>query len=351
MHSHAYDENSGPCSLFLIALPVLLLLGLLLTACTPVEQQRSLSFSGPTMGTDFRITVVLDPEYDENKLFSQVQIELAALEQKMSTYIAESEVSRFNRSAAGQAFDLSEPTADVVRQALSISAITDGYFDITVGPLVNAWGFGAAGRVNSRPPESLLQTISQAVGYQKLALQGVTLSKQHDDLEIDLSAIAKGYAVDRIAELLQASGVQNFLVNIGGELRAAGLNVDQQLWRVGIENPELLGGVAKIVQLDNQAIATSGDYRNFALIDGQKYSHTIDPLKQQPVLHRLALVSVLSDTASTADALATAMMAMGEERAQAYARREKIAAYFVIRGLQSDHYQIEITPEFMPNLQ
>ena len=151
--------------------------------------------------------------------------------------------------------------------------------------------------------------------------------------------------MDQVARLLQAKQLNNFLIDIGGELRLSGLNVDQRVWRVAIEKPQTLGGVQQVLELTDAAIATSGDYRNFIRIDGRKYSHTINPKTLTPVFHRLALVSVVSENASTADALATALMAMGEEAALEFAIRQDLVAYFVIRG-DDDSYKISYTDKF-----
>jgi thiamine biosynthesis lipoprotein len=166
-----------------------------------------------------------------------------------------------------------------------------------------------------------------------------------------LSPIAKGYAVDKVASVIEAYGINDYLVNIGGELRASGKTVDAQLWRVGIEKPHILGGIQQIALLDNKAIATSGDYRNYLVVDGQQFSHTIDPITLKPVLHKLALVSVIADKASTADALATAMMVMGEEKAWSFALNNRLAAYFIVRGDENKPFVIKYTEEFERNLQ
>ena len=340
------SKNSGLCSLFLIVL-----LGNVLFACSPTKQFKSLTYSGPIMGTDFRITVVLPAERDGDILFEKIKTTMQDVEQSMSTYLSDSELSRFNAAPADRPIEISAGLAEVLSEALTISRLSDGFFDVTVGGLVNAWGFGPDGRIEAQPSAGDLRKLEQSVGYRKLSLNGRRLSKTDDRVMIDLSAIAKGYAVDQVASYLGQQGVQHFLIDIGGELRAAGRNIDKQLWRVGIERPEMQGGIDRIVALNNKAIATSGDYRNFLMIDGQKFSHTIDPKAMRPVLHRLALVSVIAEQASTADALATALMAMGETRAQQFARQNQLAAYFVIRNQQSGGYTTKITSQFLPNLQ
>ena len=303
------------------------------------------------MGTDYRITLVSDTEIDESQLRQGVLRVMQAVNQTMSTYLADSEVSRFNALDTDAAFSVSKQTAEVIQQALEVSEMSDGYFDITVGPLVRAWGFGAAGAISQMPDAAVLSELDELVGFDKLQLNDLQLRKTDSRVEIDLSAIAKGYAVDQVAVYLFQQSINDFLINIGGELRASGKNVDHNVWRVGIERPEMLGGVENIVVLNNMAIATSGDYRNFIVLDGKKYSHTIDPTEKRPVLHNLALVSVIHERASYADALATAMMAMGEVRAQQFAKKHAIASYFAIRLGQGEDYKIVTTEQFIPYLQ
>jgi len=318
-------KNSGLGSLFLVLL-------LLLGACQQVAEQRQMwVFAGPIMGTDFRIIVVTEGDLDKAVLQNKVAKAMQAINSSMSTYLESSELSQINRSAAGQKNTLSSAMNEVLVESLRLSVLTAGAFDVTVGPIVDLWGFGPSGTINQRPDAKAVQRLADSVGYHTLQLQDNTLIKSHSDTQLDLSAIAKGYAVDRVADTLAEFGVRDYLINIGGELRAAGTNVDRQLWRVGVEKPELLGGIQQVVTLDNMAIATSGDYLNFVVLDGQRFSHTIDPVSKKPVLHRLALVSVMHSSAATADALATALMAMGEDRAIDFATQQKLAAYFVVR--------------------
>ena len=320
-------------------------------ACAPVPQRHVVTLDGPIMGTDYRITLVSDTEIEESQLRQGVLQVMEAVNQKMSTYLIDSEISQFNAFDGKQAFTVSKQTAEVIQQSLEVSAMSDGYFDITVGPLVRAWGFGAVGVIKQVPDVALLSDLDELVGFDKLQLNNLQLRKTDSRVEIDLSAIAKGYAVDQVANYLLKQSINDFLINIGGELRAFGTNVDHHIWRVGIERPEILGGVENIVALNNMAIATSGDYRNFVVLDGRKYSHTIDPIAKRPVLHKLALVSVIHERASYADALATAMMAMGEVRALHFAKKHAIASYFAIRLGQGEDYKIVTTEQFIPYLQ
>ncbi len=332
-----------------------LLCGLIfvLSACQPPAER--LYLAGPIMGTEYRITIVSDAggspvRGDEAALRMAVVSAMEAVNQSMSTYIPDSELSRFNRMKAGETLQMSDGLYDVVAEALEISRVSEGAFDATLGKAIRLWGFAEDGQITRQPSTEKLALIRESVGYEKLSIQARALSKSVDDLEVNLSAIAKGYAVDKVTEAIASLGYRNYLVDIGGELRAAGVNADGQNWRVGVEKPHVTGGVAQVVELRDQAIATSGDYRNFLTIDGERFSHTIDPNTLRPVFHRLASVSVLSERASTADALATALLTMGDEKGVAFAEQNGLAAYFIIRSETEGNYEIHVTEQFKTNL-
>lgn len=305
-------------------------------------------FSGPTMGTQYRVTVVGRSNSGDDYAQTEAAIAQAieAVNQSMSTYLPDSELSQFNRLSKGGTAVLSDSLYEVISEAQSISEFSDGAFDATLGKAVRLWGFSEDGRISQQPSPETLDALKESVGYKNLKLQGKQLTKLAQGLEVNLSAIAKGYAVDQVADTLSALGYTHFLVNIGGELRASGTNADNELWRVGVEKPHLLGGIEQVISLENEAIATSGDYRNFILLDGQQFSHTIDPLTLKPVYHKLASVSVLSNKASTADALATALLAMGDEKGLVFAEMHDIAAYFIIRGDTEGSFEIRSTGKF-----
>jgi len=308
-------------------------------------------FSGPMMGTQYRITAVVTPELDVAQLEKHLIATMQAVNQSMSNYVDDSELSLLNRAPTGLAIELSTDLASVLEQAQSISVQSDGAFDVTLGPVINLWGFGPDGRITQKPTKQTLNNLKASIGYQNIDLQGQVLRKRSAGVTIDLSAIAKGYGVDQAALTLQEHGVTDYLVNIGGELKASGLNIDKEVWRVGIEKPHILGGIQKIVSLANKAIATSGDYRNFYVIDGQQYSHTIDAKTLSPVFHKLALVSVIHESAAMADGLATAMMAMGEQRATSFANEYGLNTYMIIRGNKEGEFIEQISEKFSLNLQ
>lgn len=303
------------------------------------------------MGTEYRITVVSNATIDQQMVSESVLAAMQSVNQSMSNYIPDSELSKFNSLAANVPFVVSSDFASVMLEAEQISKLSSGAFDVTLAKAIDAWGFGPDGTINKKPSDEELLTLRDTVGYQYLNLQESVLSKSKDGVEVSLSAIAKGYAVDKVADAIEEYGINDYLVNIGGELRASGKTIDAQTWRVGIEKPHILGGIQQVALLDNKAIATSGDYRNYLVVDGQRFSHTIDPATLKPVLHKLALVSIITDKASTADALATAMMVMGEEKAWSFAEQNRLAAYFIVRGDQDQPFVFKYTEEFERNLQ
>jgi thiamine biosynthesis lipoprotein len=324
---------------------------LMLCACQQRPEAQSVTFSGPIMGTEYRITVVVPVADALDQLELDILAEMNAVNSSMSTYLVDSELSQINRLPAYTPFVLSPELNSVLSEALEISELSQGAFDVTVADAVNLWGFGPNGTITAQPSPEQLVSLQASVGYKNLRLVNGSLSKVNAATKIDLSAIAKGYAVDQVARMLKAKRFNNFLIDVGGELRLSGLNVDKRVWRVAIEKPQTLGGVQQVLELTDAAIATSGDYRNFININGRKYSHTISPKTLKPVFHRLALVSVISENASTADALATALMAMGEAAALEFARDKDLIAYFVIRGDDEGSYKVSYTDKFARFLQ
>jgi len=215
-----------------------------------------------------------------------------------------------------------------------VSEMTDGAYDVTVGPLVNLWGFGPQDTHDKIPARGAIESARARTGYHNLELRQTpaAIRKRLPGLYVDLSSIAKGYAVDRVARLLEGQGIENYLVEIGGELRGKGHNERGTAWRIGIERPSANDrAVYKALKLDRSGLATSGDYRNYFEHDGQRYSHIINPLTGQPVSHKLASVTVIAASAMRADALATALMVLGPQDGYALAEHEGIAAFFIVK--------------------
>jgi thiamine biosynthesis lipoprotein len=223
----------------------------------------------------------------------------------------------------------------VVKAALRISRLTQGAFDVTIGPVVNLWGFGPQTAEEALPSDKAVKDALAKVGYERVHVRDTppALRKERSDINIDLSAIAKGYGVDKIAQYLEAQGIGHYLVEIGGELRGKGLNPNGVPWRIAIEKPDPGQRVIeRIIQISDRGVATSGDYRNFFEIAGQRYSHTMDPRTGRPVRHDLASVTVVSDTCMEADALATALLVMGPEQGFRFAQSQGIEAFFIVIG-------------------
>lgn len=314
----------------------LALLGLLLAAC---ERQRAttpqLELVGQTMGTSFSIKVVTGIPLDKSKLEQEVTALLTRINGNLSTWLPDSALSLLNANTSTDWTGVTAELCDVIESALNLSEHTGGAFDITVGPLVNLWGFGPEiPEVEKIPTEASIALTKQRVGYQKLQTDCTipAVRKSRPDVYIDLSAFAKGYAVDQLAELLDAQGIGNYLVEIGGEVRLRGQNANDENWAIAIEKPaDFARTVQTVVHLTDQAMATSGDYRNFFEINGQRYAHTIDTRTGRPPTHNAAAVTVITTSAASADGLATALLVLGPKEGFEFAERENIAAYFLLR--------------------
>ncbi len=323
-------------ALLLVGLLVLIALSWWrLSGPPPESPRRLLAVSGPTMGTSYEVKVVLAGglELNGQELRRLVEPHLFRVNELMSTYDRGSELSRFNASDSTAPFPVAEETAEVVAAALKVSEQTAGAFDPTLGPIVNAYGFGPDER-NAAPTEEELAALHERVGYKKLELDRdpPALTKTHPDLYLDLSALAKGFAVDAVVEALARRGVAHYLVEIGGEVRAKGRNADGDLWRVGIEKPiENARAVQRVIPLDGRAMATSGDYRNYYEDAGRRISHMIDGRTRRPISHNLASASVVHDRCLWADAYATAIMALGPEDGLLLAEILELPALLLIR--------------------
>jgi thiamine biosynthesis lipoprotein len=291
--------------------------------------------AGETMGTTFSVKIVQQGDLADKELIRQrISDSLAALDQALSTYKADSNLSEFNRASSTNWVTVSQELCDVVDAAQLISRMTNGAFDITVGPLVNLWGFGPSGD-RSGPPDAESITAAKAnVGHRHLETDcdQPALRKKVPDLYVDLSGFAKGHAVDRIAEILDEFTAASYLVEIGGEVRMKGHNAKGVPWAIAVEKPlDDSRSVQSIVQLTDSAMATSGDYRNFFEWEGTRYSHTIDPATGYPVAHSGAAVTVIADSTARADGLATALLVLGPDKGMTLADRHAIAAYFLVR--------------------
>ena len=308
---------------------------LILTACKPTGPSV-VRFGGPIMGTRYTVKIARLPrELDLATVKAGVEKRLEAIDAAMSTYRPDSEVSRASRYDETDWFPVSEETAAVIETARRIGVLSGGALDITVAPLVNLWGFGPDKQREDVPGKAEITAALASVGSDKLEVRSdpPAVRKLHPRTQIDLSAVAKGFAVDEVARNLDSLGLESYMVDIGGELRTAGEKAPGVPWRIGIETPLELGReVAKLVPLRDQAMATSGDYRNFFMREGRRFSHTIDPRTGRPVTHALASVSVITSTCMEADALATALMVLGPEAGYQFAAEHNLAAFFIVRS-------------------
>lgn len=304
-----------------------------LVGCSEDSARNLLSLGGQTMGTTYSVKIVnLPPDLDQNALAQEFDGLLETVNQRMSTYRPESELSRFNAASTGDWLAISSDTRTVVEEALRVARVTDGAFDPTVGPLVALWGFGATGDGQRVPSPEDIAATRETIGFAKIETQDEPprLAKRQDGVRLDLSGVAKGFAVDKLAVHLDARGVTDYLVEVGGELRASGLGPEGRPWRVGIEKPTMApGDLQRIVDLDQGGLATSGNYRIFFEQDGQRYTHIVNPRSGWPVEHDLASATVVADSTMEADALSTSLLVLGAEAGMKLAAEQDIAAFFV----------------------
>ncbi|WP_150538332.1 FAD:protein FMN transferase [Actinobacillus vicugnae] len=335
-------------SLFIFAI-----FSLFLTACNKTPEQITLQ--GKTMGTTYTIKYIDDGNAKDlptsEEMQKQLDSILVAVNNEMSTYQKSSQISHFNQlSTVGQAVNISQDFAKVVAEAIRLNQITEGALDVTVGPLVNLWGFGPDKRLNKVPSAEQISERAKAVGIEKLKLvtgEQPSLIKLVPDLYLDLSSIAKGFGVDKLAEHLEGFDIANYLVEIGGELRGKGKNLQGVDWRIAIEQPTLVQGQSAqiTVPLHNLAMATSGNYRNyFEDEQGNRLSHIINPKELRPVNHKLASITVFSPTTMTADGLSTGLFVLGPEKALEVAERENLAVFLIIKN--GDTFETKMSSAF-----
>jgi thiamine biosynthesis lipoprotein len=336
MKRHAH--RAGPAWKGLVLFALLALVG-----CDRSPEAHR--FEGPIFGTGYHVTVYGD--FSDRQLTSLkdgIDDALEDVDRLMSTYKPESELSRFNAAPVGEPFALSPPTAQVIDEAIEIGELSNGAFDVTVGAAVNLWGFGPDKRPDEIPSDAEIAEALDEVDFRALHLNGNRLTKTKP-VYVDLSGIAKGYGVDHVAARLDALGVTSYLVEVGGEIRTRGTKPGGEPWRVAVEKPvSRERSVQRVLELEDVAVATSGDYRNYYEEDGRRYSHTIDPRTGRPITHHLASVTVVAEQCSTADGLATALEVLGPKKGMALANREDIAAYFIVKT--DEGFKTELSDAF-----
>lgn len=324
-----------------------------LTACSDEPEQVALQ--GKTMGTTYHIKYIDNGEHslpEPKQVQEELDNLLKSVNGAMSTYQKDSEISKFNQfKEVNTAFPISQDFAKVVKEAVRLNKVTEGALDVTVGPLINLWGFGPDKRLNKVPSQEQIAERAALVGIEKLKVlddDGKTsLEKSVGGLYLDLSSTAKGFGVDKLADYFKKLGVQNYLVEIGGELRGEGKNIHNEAWQIAIEKPEYQQGVSAqvVVPLDDLGMATSGNYRNyFEDENGRRLSHIINPKTSAPIDHNLASITVLAKETMTADGLATGLFVLGPDEAMRVAEKEHLPIYMIIKD--GDKYKTQMSSEF-----
>lgn len=296
-----------------------------------VSKQRNTPFqknSGFVFGTVYNITYQSDHD-----LQKEIEAELQKVDNSLSPFNKTSVISRVNRN---EKVTVNDMFSEVFQLAGKISAETDGAFDITVAPMVNAWGFGF--KTGNMPDARQLDSLRAIVGFHKVKLAGNRVVKKNPNIMLDCSAIAKGYGCDVVARFLEKNGVKNYMVEIGGEIVTCGVNDQRMPWKIGVTKPtddslNVNSELQTVLNVTNKAMATSGNYRNFYYKNGRKYAHTIDPKTGMPVQHNILSATVLADNCATADAYATSFMVMGLDKAKnVLEKHPELMAYFICSG-------------------
>ena len=307
----------------------------LVLACSPPPESE-FHLSGPTMGTTYNVKFVNSADIKPADLQKKIDVVLVEVNQLMSTYIKDSELSRFNQWHSTDVFELSPQTLLVMQEAKRLGELSEGLLDVTVGPLVNLWGFGPQARPEKVPTQEQVDAAKAHIGLDKLTLGESWAQKTDPMLYVDLSTIAKGYGVDRVAQVLEEQHITNYLVEIGGEMRLSGQKASGKDWRVAIEKPVTTErAVERIISVGNNAVATSGDYRIYFENDGKRYSHLINPETGSPITHNLVSVTVVHPSSMTADGLATALSIMGKDKALAVAELNQLAVLLITKEADS----------------
>ena len=312
---------------------------------------RPLELRGPAMGTTYSVIVTQLPQGTrEADVRAAIETVLASADRHLSGWNAASEVARFNAARTTDWQPASPVLLEVLAEARAVHEASGGVFDVTVAPLVQAWGFGAHASAQPRAPGAEeRRRLLERTGFGRLELRRDPpgLRKSVPDLEIDLDGIAPGWAVDRIAARLEALAIRDYLVELGGEVRASGQSPAARPWRIAVERP--LAGERRpqaVIEVERGGVSTSGDYRDFLDVGGRRVSHTIDPRTGEPVAHGLAAVTVVASSAAEADAWATALMVLGREQGLPVAQRLGLAVLFIERGAQTGTFVESQTPQF-----
>lgn len=304
---------------------------------------------GKTMGTFWRVSIMNVDARRADELRAKIQSQLDADDQLLSTYKNDSALMRFNLSNSTSLWPVSEAMADIVTEALHIGYKTNGAMDITVGPLVNLWGFGPTKQPEKIPDQAQIDDARARTGLQHLTVINQYgqqyLQKDIPDLFVDLSTVGEGYAADHLAALMTQEGISRYLVSVGGALVSRGLNASEKPWRVAIQKPtDTQNAVQAVVDINGHGISTSGSYRNYYELDGKRLSHVIDPQTGRPIEHNLVSVTVIAPTALEADTWDTGLMVLGPEKAKEVVRQEGLAVYMITR--EGETFKTWMSPQF-----
>ncbi|HCI5671323.1 TPA: FAD:protein FMN transferase ApbE [Klebsiella quasipneumoniae] len=317
------------------------------TPATPASTATVLD--GKTMGTFWRVSVIGVDEAKAQALRAKVQAQLDADDRLLSTWKNDSALMRFNHATDTRPWPVSEAMADIVTLSLRIGAKTHGAMDITVGPLVNLWGFGPDKQPVATPDAQAIAAAKARTGLQHLQVINQSgrqfLQKDIPDLFVDLSTVGEGYAADHLARLMEQEGISRYLVSVGGALVSRGMNGEGKPWRVAIQKPtDRENAVKAIVDINGHGISTSGSYRNYYELDGKRISHVIDPQTGQPITHKLVSVTVIAPTALEADGWDTGLMVLGPEKAQQVVREQGLAVYMIVK--EGEGFKTWMSPQF-----
>ncbi len=336
----------GSAKGFKPVLLVLLFLQLGITGCSLESDNKIVAFAGSTMGTTFHVKYVSVDGVNSGEVERAAKAALDDVDLRMSTYRDDSELMQFNYLPINTSATVSSDLFELLQVSQYLSRISGGAFDVTVGPLVNLWGFGPEKHLNRLPSTDEVEKALLNVGFGYLSVDAKTNTLQKKrPIYIDLSAIAKGYGVDRVAADIETLGITSYLVEVGGEVRMKGVKVDGTPWRIGVERPTLDQRRASIIiSAEDRGIATSGDYRNYYEVEGKRYSHTIDPRTGYPIDHNLVSVTIIDESTALADGLATLFMVLGTDEGIQVANSENIAAYFISKT--HDGFAYHATPGF-----
>ncbi len=313
---------------------IIYLLFFLVISCNNKSDNELIVISGTTMGTSYSVKYLNNSSQNIEEVKLNISAILQTVNAQMSTYLPDSELSRFNSLKDTSWFSVSDDLAFVLQESLDICRLTNGTLDITVGPLVNLWGFGPENKPTIIPTDSEIEKALKLVGWENISvtLDPPAVKKKLPNIYCDLSSTAKGFGVDKVSDYLVSLGINSYLVEIGGELRAEGKKSIDKEWRVGISKPDNNSSLQEVITLNNNAMATSGDYWNYFEENDVRYSHTIDPKTGRPIKHKLASITVFAETCLLADGLATAIDVMGDEEGYQFALEKKLPAYFIIRN-------------------